>query len=84
MGVHDSVWDVTQFLKEKEKDGLSPPSSTAYSTSFQKKAFKKKIENQLVQSNIHIAHTYHKLLVTKLIVIVEPVKTLLVIHMSSL
>jgi len=32
--VHDNVWDVTKFLKEKEKDGLSAPSSKAYLTSF--------------------------------------------------
>jgi len=25
--VHDNVWDVTKFLKETEKDGLSAPSS---------------------------------------------------------
>jgi len=84
LGECDSVWDVTHFLKEKEKEGFSTPSSTAYSTSFRKKSLKKKIKNQLVQSNICIKHTFHKLSVTKLIVVVLQARTLLVIHMSSL
>jgi len=80
----DSVWDVTQFLEEQSKEGLFTPSSTAYSTSFRKKSLKKKIGKQTVQSNTPIKHTFQKLSVKKLIVIVMQAKTVLVICMSSL
>ena len=51
---------------------------------FDRKHRRKKFENQLIQSNIRIALTYQMMLVTKLIVIVNQVRTLLVIHMSSI
>ena len=80
----DSVWDVSQFLEEQSKEGLLTPSSTAYSTYFRKKSLQKKFGKQTVQSNTPIEHTFQKLSVKKLIVIIMQAKTVLVIHMSSL